>query len=87
MYGRIMADNPNMLKSEKNLQIVGPKAYVVRWGSWTKALLAFIEKVNSDISERPIEKEVLKADNSKSLISEKEKYYLKIEEIFQSLTF
>lgn len=28
---------------------VGPKAYVKRWGTWNKALHAFVERVNSDV--------------------------------------
>jgi hypothetical protein len=31
--------------------VVGPKAYVRRWGTWTKALHAFAERVNSDIQD------------------------------------
>jgi 5-methylcytosine-specific restriction endonuclease McrA len=27
---------------------VGPKAYVLRWGGWTKALYAFVERMNRD---------------------------------------
>jgi uncharacterized protein YuzE len=27
---------------------VGPKAYIVRWGTWNKALHAFVERVNHD---------------------------------------
>lgn len=34
-----MADAPS---------IVGPKAYVGRWGTWNKAIHAFVERVNSD---------------------------------------
>lgn len=45
-YGR----QPNYQEMKKEPSIVGPKAYVVRWGSWRKALLAFIEKVNEDES-------------------------------------
>ena len=45
-YGR----QPNYAEMKKTPSVVGPKAYVIRWGSWTKALIAFIEKVNSDIS-------------------------------------
>jgi len=68
-YGR----QPKYAEMKKEPSIVGPKAYVVRWGSWTNALLAFIEKVNSDISEQPnIEAEILKADNSESLTIMKE---------------
>ncbi len=44
---------PKYAEMKKEPSIVGPKAYVVRWGSWTNALLAFIEKVNSDISVQP----------------------------------
>ena len=35
---------------------VGPKAYVGRWGSWRKALQAFVERTNQDTShEEPAE--------------------------------
>ena len=33
--------------------IVGPKAYIIRWGTWIRALEAFVNKVNSD-DENPI---------------------------------
>lgn len=48
-YGR----QPNYAEMKIKPSVVGPKAYVVRWGSWTKALLAFVEKVNTDIAEEP----------------------------------
>lgn len=41
---------------KKEPSIVGPKAYVSRWGSWRRALLAFIEKVNQD--ETTIQNEI-----------------------------
>jgi hypothetical protein len=60
-YGR----QPNYSEMKREPSIVGPKAYVVRWGSWTKALLLFLEKVNADISETPIiEAEILETENS-----------------------
>lgn len=39
--------------------VVGPKAYTLRWGSWTKALYAFVEQVNKDVqtADAPLEKE------------------------------
>lgn len=46
-YGR----QPNYAEMKSEPSVVGPKAYVVRWGSWTKALLAFLKKVNSDIAD------------------------------------
>ena len=44
-YGR----QPNYKEMLKPPSKVGPKAYVVRWGSWKKALLAFLKKINSEI--------------------------------------
>lgn len=44
-YGR----QPTYSEMKQEPSIVGPKAYVTRWGSWTKGLLAFIEKINSDL--------------------------------------
>jgi hypothetical protein len=63
-YGR----QPNYKEMKEQPSIVGPKAYVVRWGSWRKALLAFIEKVNNDnpeiiqneINTNPIQQEITK---------------------------
>ncbi|MDR0437053.1 MAG: HNH endonuclease [Bacteroidales bacterium] len=57
-YGR----QPNYAEMKNEPSIVGPKAYVIRWGSWTKALIAFIEKVNSDISVE-ITSEIKSAEN------------------------
>jgi hypothetical protein len=47
-YGR----QPNYKEMKREPSIVGPKAYVVRWGSWRKALIAFLDRVNSDISDK-----------------------------------
>lgn len=47
----VLGRQPNYGEMKHEPSIVGPKAYIVRWGSWTKALVAFIEKVNSDIAE------------------------------------
>lgn len=50
-YGR----QPKYAEMKVSPSVVGPKAYVIRWGSWTNALLAFIEKVNSDINQEVVE--------------------------------
>jgi len=43
-YGR-----PPMHREMKSSpSIVGPKAYILRWGTWNKALQAFVDRVNSD---------------------------------------
>lgn len=31
--------------------IVGPKAYVLRWGTWNKALHAFVDRINEDMKQ------------------------------------
>lgn len=41
---------PSYSEMKNPPSIVGPKAYVLRWGGWTKALLAFVDKVNSDLT-------------------------------------
>jgi hypothetical protein len=46
-YGR----QPSHDEMKKAPSVVGPKAYITRWGTWRKALLAFLEKVNSDITD------------------------------------
>lgn len=39
---------PNYAELKSPPSTVGPKAYVLRWGSWRKALQAFIDRVNQD---------------------------------------
>ena len=46
-YGR----QPSYSEIKISPSVVGPKAYINRWGSWTKALLAFIEQINADLRE------------------------------------
>lgn len=43
-YGR----PPQHDEMNKSPSIVGSKAYVLRWGTWRKALEAFVRRVNSD---------------------------------------
>jgi len=43
-YGR----TPRHSEMSKAPSRVGPKAYTRRWGTWRKALLAFVERVNSE---------------------------------------
>jgi hypothetical protein len=50
---------PSMSEMKQEPSIIGTKAYVIRWGSWTKALNVFVEKANSDI---PISEVVQKRD-------------------------
>lgn len=46
-YGR----QPKYQEMKQEPSKVGAKAYLARWGSWTKALYAFVERVNSDSSD------------------------------------
>jgi hypothetical protein len=39
---------PNYAELKSPPSTVGPKAYILRWGSWRKALQAFIDRVNQD---------------------------------------
>ena len=39
---------PNFGELKISPSRVGPKAYILRWGSWRKALQAFIDRVNQD---------------------------------------
>ena len=43
-YGRV----PQYLEMNQPPSVVGPKAYVVRWGTWRKALKAFVDWANSE---------------------------------------
>jgi len=42
---------PSFSEIERPPSQVGSKAYVSRWGSWRKALAAFVERVNQDADE------------------------------------
>lgn len=58
-FGRVpkhdeMADAPS---------VVGPKAYVRRWGTWNKAIHAFVERVNSDLSSESTSEPVAEVDS------------------------
>lgn len=46
-YGR----QPSYTEIKQLPSEVGPKAYILRWGNWRNALKAFVDKVNSDLSE------------------------------------
>lgn len=50
--------------------VVGPKAYTLRWGTWTKALYAFVQRVNDDLQavNTPMESESTVPDNQLSTI-------------------
>lgn len=51
-YGR----QPKHAEMKKSPSVVGPKAYLTRWGTWRKALLAFVERVNQDLD--PVQEEL-----------------------------
>lgn len=53
-YGRA----PRHREMSLSPSAVGPKAYVLRWGSWNKALKAFVDRVNSDAPESAPENHV-----------------------------
>lgn len=49
-YGR-----PPQHKEMSHLpSVVGPKAYVLRWGTWNKALHAFVQQVNNDLQSEEL---------------------------------
>jgi hypothetical protein len=48
-YGR----QPNLNEMKVAPSCVGPKAYVLRWGSWRNALQAFVDRVNRDNENGP----------------------------------
>lgn len=43
-YGRV----PQYLEMNQAPSVVGPKAYVVRWGTWRKSLKAFVDWANAE---------------------------------------
>lgn len=43
-YGRV----PQYLEMNQTPSVVGPKAYVVRWGTWRKSLKAFVDWANAE---------------------------------------
>lgn len=76
-YGR----QPHYAEMKIKPSSVGPKAYIGRWGTWRKALFAFVEKVNQDI-EKPETVESLpqekKTENKKDIIPDSEKREIKL---------
>lgn len=48
-YGR----QPQYRELKRPPSTVGPKAYVLRWGSWRKALAAFVEWANAEEQDEP----------------------------------
>lgn len=47
---------PTHSEMRSGVSLVGPKAYVTRWGTWRGALRAFVERANQDAT--PVEAEV-----------------------------
>ncbi len=47
-YGR----QPKYAEMKLQPSTIGPKAYVIRWASWSKALHAFVDQVNKDLDEQ-----------------------------------
>jgi len=83
-YGR----QPNYSEMKKAPSVVGPKAYVTRWESWKKALIAFIAKVNNDVSMSEIENnQIDEAKNQSSLKVKKTKSIADSREIPIGLRF
>jgi hypothetical protein len=68
-YGR----QPNYDEMKKYPSVVGPKAYVTRWGSWRKALEFFIEKINFDnVSNKEYLKEYIDISTKTNIEIKKE---------------
>lgn len=44
---------PTHDEMKRSPSVVGPKAYIRRFGTWTRALQAFIARVNSDVAPLP----------------------------------
>lgn len=66
-YGR----QPNYAEMKNPPSVVGPKAYITKWGSWRKALQAFVEKVNQDLEEQEYEEAPKKDDRLKKIHTSK----------------
>jgi len=53
--------------------VIGPKSYLTRWGSWTKAIYAFVEYANQDIPilennakpKKYLEKQIVSANENR----------------------
>jgi len=56
-YGR----QPRFDELKRHPSVVGPKAYILRWGGWRAALSAFVRKVN-DTSEPTVERRTAVAE-------------------------
>jgi hypothetical protein len=66
-YGR----QPSYAEMNIEPSKVGAKTYVIRWGSWKKALLAFLEKVNSNNEKDDVIIENILENNFKNNIKPK----------------
>ncbi|MBF0475064.1 MAG: HNH endonuclease [Deltaproteobacteria bacterium] len=52
--------------------LVGSKAYVRRWGTWRKALKAFVERVNSEIPEDEPARNIESSERQQQIEQKKE---------------
>ncbi|WP_306534980.1 homing endonuclease associated repeat-containing protein [Geobacter sp.] len=68
-YGR----QPQHREMKSPPSIVGPKAYTLRWETWTKALYAFVTKVNEDLQTVDVSSEPVSQPSTKSSSSLKSK--------------
>lgn len=50
---------PHRDEMSKSPSTIGVAAYYLRWGTWRKALLAFVERANSDVSAITVRAEVV----------------------------
>lgn len=62
---------------------VGPKAYTARWGTWNKALHAFVERVNADLEENPTTlavgaSETVQTRSSKNAVDEQDRREIRL---------
>ena len=67
-YGR----QPNYGEMKKEPSEVGPKAYVIRWGSWRNALIAFLEKINTVVTDENPKENINKKSPDNKINSAKE---------------
>jgi len=73
-YGR----QPSFSEMKRTPSIIGPKAYILRWGNWRNALKAFVDRVNQDIEIHVQEKENKPKIKVENKISESDRREIKL---------
>lgn len=77
-YGR----PPKYQEMNRFPSVVGPKAYIIRWKKWNRALQAFVDRANQEAEESPSEQAILieadVSDAAKTGVPEEDQHKIKL---------